>query len=160
MQFCSKMSAITPSAVVLFTVGYLFSSFCIFVPEKPLASTDEWYEIIVMFTKSLPQLCLWFPPPADHLNDTERQPSLILTPNGELCGCCLPPGTVLQAVIVGGCDVMWFVFRERRQWGKNGIQVFHIGIDPFRAGSEERDELTEMSLLEAVCRSEESRPGC
>lgn len=43
---------------------------------------------------------------------------------------------------------------------QNGTQVFHIGIDPFRAGGEKRDEPTKMSLLEAVCRSEESRPGC
>lgn len=64
---------------------------------------------------------------------------MILTPNGVLCRCCLPCEIVLQAVIVWVCDVMWFVFRERRRWGKNGIQVFHIGIDPFRAGGKRRE---------------------
>lgn len=59
-----------------------------------------------MFTKSSPQLSVQFPPPADHLNGAERQPLLISTPNGVLCRCSLPPGIVLQAVIVWVCDVM------------------------------------------------------
>lgn len=64
---------------------------------------------------------------------------MILTPNGVFCRCCRPREIVFQAVLVWVCDVMWFVFRERRRWGKNGIQVFHIGIDPFRAGGKRRE---------------------
>lgn len=58
------------------------------------------------------------------------------------------------------CDVICIQGKAPVWSTQNGIQVFHIGIDPFRAGGKRRDEPTKMSLLEAVCRSGESRPGC
>lgn len=58
------------------------------------------------------------------------------------------------------CDVISIQGKAPVWSTQNGTQVFHIGIDPFRAGGKRRDEPTKMSLLEAVCRSEEFGPGC
>lgn len=124
-------------------VGFFFCSCSVFIHKKPFSATrtakktDERYEIIVMFTKSSPQLPLQFPPPADHLNGTERQPLLISIPNGVLCRCCLPPGIIAGCYGVGmWCDVICIQGKAPVWSTQNGMQVFHIGIDSFRAGGE------------------------
>lgn len=57
-----------------------------------------------MFTKSSPPLPMQFRPPADHLNDAERRPPQISTPNGVQCRCCLPLGLYCRLLSRG--DVM------------------------------------------------------
>lgn len=97
-----------------------------------------------MFTKSSSWLSVQFPPPADHLNGTERQPLLILPRNGVLCRCCLPPWDYIAGCYSVGmwCDAIC-IQRKAPVWStRNGIQVFHIGIDPFRAGGERRETST------------------
>lgn len=97
-----------------------------------------------MFTKSSSWLSVQFPPPADHLNGAERQPLLILPRNGVLCRCCLPPWDCIAGCYSVGmwCDAIC-IQRKVPVWStRNGIQVFHIGIDPFRAGGERRETST------------------
>lgn len=70
-----------------------------------------------MFTKSSPQLSMQFPLLLIIWMAMQGNRFWFRPQNGVLCRCCLSPGIVLQAVIVWGCDVMWFVFRERRRCG-------------------------------------------
>lgn len=95
-----------------------------------------------MFTESSSQRSVPFPPPAAHLKAAEKEQLLISTPNGVLCRRRLPLGSVLHAVIVWVCDVICIQSQAPVWSAQNGIQVFHIGIDPFRAASERRETST------------------
>lgn len=132
--------------VLIRPVGFLFLYLPIeknneTLPNRAAKSNEGRFEIIGMFTESPIPALHAISPPTSHANATERQTLLIWTPNGAFGGCCLPPWERVARCYSAGmrCDVICIQGKAPVWPAQNGIQVFHIGIDPFRADGESRE---------------------